>query len=133
MIDPSTLVGLNSITVNFSLVKGSSTDHDIIIYEEAYRFNGDYACDGAELEDGTCTTDKYIPSRTTNAFVVASNRAAASNLGSYSKTISNLAVKLDPTKKYLLNIRAYTASKSLSSVTTYKYTMTSNLGTLCPE
>lgn len=133
MIDPSVLSGLNSITVNFLKINGSSTDHDLIIYEEAYRFNGDYACDGTELEDGTCTSNQYVPSRTTNAFVVASNRASSANLGSYSKTISSLASKLNPNKKYLLNIRAYTANKSLSNITSYKYSITSNLGTLCPE
>ena len=134
LLDPSTLVGLNSISVTFQYLTGTNTDHDLIIYEEGYRFNGDYSCDTTENEDGSCPTNNYVPSRTTNAWVVASNRAAASTLStSYTKTISNLAIKLDPTKKYLLNIRAFTPSKSLSNATAYKYSMSSNLGTLCPQ
>lgn len=133
-IDPAVLSGLNTLSITFTKQNGTNTDHDIIIFEEAYRFNGDYACSVAETEDGTCTSNTYVASRSTNAFVVASNRAAASTLASsYVKSISNLATKLDPTKKYLLNIRAYTANKSLSNVTSYSYSMTSNLGTLCPE
>lgn len=134
LIDPSTLSGLNSISVTFNKNAGTNTDHDIIIFEEAYRFNGDYACSVAETADGSCPSNTYVASRSTNAFVVASNRAAASTLGtSYAKSISNLSTKLDPTKKYLLNIRAYTANKSLSNVTSYIYSMNSNLGTLCPQ
>lgn len=134
MIDPSTLVGLDTISVTFQFITGTSTDHDLIIYEEGYRFNGDYSCKVTENEDGSCPTNEYVPSRTTNAWVVASNRAAAATLNtSYVKTVSNLAIKLDPTKKYLLNIRAFTPSKSLSNATLYKYSMTSNLGTLCPQ
>jgi hypothetical protein len=134
MLDTSLLSGLNSITVTFQKLNGTNTDHDLIIYEENYRFNGDYSCDVAEASDGTCPTNNYIPSRGTNASVIASNRATASTLSSsYSKTISNLAIKLVPGKKYLFNVRAYTANRSLSIVTAYKYTMTSNLGTLCPE
>lgn len=134
MIDPGILSGLNSISVTFTKSAGTNTDHDLIIFEEAYRFNGDYACSVTETEDGSCPSNTYVPSRSTNAFVTASNRAVASTLSSsYVKTISNLAIKLDPTKKYLLNIRAYTANKSLSNVTAYTYSMTSNLGTLCPQ
>lgn len=134
LLDPNTLVGLNSITVTFQYLTGTGTDHDLIIYEEGYRFNGDYSCNTTENADGSCPTDTYVPSRTTNSWVVASNRAAASTLTTtYAKTISNLAIKLDPTKKYLLNIRAYTANKSLSNATSYKYSISSNLGTLCPQ
>ncbi len=135
-LDPSVLSGLNSISVTFTKAAptGTNTDHDIIIFEEAYRFNGDYACTGTESDDGVCSTNQYSASRGTNAFIVASNRAAASSLGtSYAKSISNLATKLDPTKKYLLNIRAYTAGKSIGNATSYTYSLSSNLGTLCPE
>lgn len=134
MLDPSTLVGLNSISITFQKITGTNTDHDLIIFEEDYRFNGDYACSVTETDDGSCPSNSYTPSRTTNSSVVASNRAAASSLGgTYIKSISNLSTKLDSTKKYLLNIRAYTANQSLSSVTTYKYSISSNLGTLCPQ
>lgn len=134
LLDPATLSGLNSISVTFTKDAGTNTDHDLIIFEEAYRFNGDYACSVAETAEGTCPSNSYVASRSTNDFVVASNRAAASTLGtSYAKSISNLSTKLDPTKKYLLNIRAYTANKSLSNVTSYIYSISSNLGTLCPQ
>lgn len=134
MIDPSLLSGLNTISVSFLKLTGTNTDHDLIIYEEDYRFNGDYSCDVAETDTGSCPSNNYIPSRGTNEHVIASNRSTAATLGtSYTKSISNLSVKLDPTKKYLLNIRAYTANKSLSAATAYKYSLSSNLGTLCPE
>jgi len=134
MLDPSVLSGLNSLSITFTKVSGTDTDHDIIIFDEAYRFNGDYACSVAETDDGSCPSNQYLASRTTNAFVVASNRASSANLNTnYTKTISNLLTKLDSTKKYLLNIRAYTANRSLSNATSYRYSMTSNLGTLCPE
>jgi hypothetical protein len=134
LLDPSTLSGLNSISITFTKFAGSNTDHDILIFEENYLFNGDYACTVTENSDGTCPGDTFAPSRSTNQSVVASNRAAASTLStSYTKTITNLATKLDPTKKYMLNIRAYTANKSISNVTAYRYQMTSNLGTLCPQ
>lgn len=133
LLDPSTLSGLNSITVSFEKLAGTTTDHDLIIFEEDYRFNGDYGCDGGEAADGSCPSGNYVPTRTTNSFVVASNRATMANTNPYSKSISNLAIKLNANKKYLLNIRAYTANKSLSNATAYKYTMSSNLGTLCPE
>lgn len=134
-IDPSVLVGLNSIAVTFTkgASVGTNTDHDIIIFEEDYRFNGDYVCSGNESITGSCLSNQYVASRGTNSFVVASNRSASSNLTSYSKSISNLATKLDPTKKYLLNIRAYTPSKSIGNATSYIYSLSSNLGPLCPE
>ncbi|AZZ38044.1 hypothetical protein CIK05_14945 [Bdellovibrio sp. qaytius] len=133
-IDPAVLSGLDSISVTFTKAGGTNTDHDLIIFEEGYRFNGDYACSVTENADGSCPSNQYSASRSTNTSVIASNRATATIQNTtYTKSISNLLNKLDPTKKYLLNIRAYTANKSLSNATSYIYSMTSNLGTLCPE
>ncbi|MCC2678912.1 MAG: hypothetical protein K0R29_1488, partial [Pseudobdellovibrio sp.] len=67
-------------------------------------------------------------SRTVTSEVVKSDRRAGAIT---SKTLSGLS-DLDPTKRYLLNIRAYTANKSINNVTAYQYTITSGAQTLCP-
>lgn len=132
-LDPLTLFGLDTLSVTFTRVSGTNTDHDLLIFEEDYEFNDDYGCAVAEV-NGSCPNNNFTPVRSTNTAVIASNRAPAATLGTtYTKTISGLLGKLDLTKKYLLNIRAYTAGKSLSSSTMYQYTMTSDLGDLCPE
>lgn len=130
-IDPISLFGLDTLSVTFTKVNGTNTDHDLIIFEDDYVFNDDYLCSSPTFNGCSGT---YSAQRSVNEYVVASNRASASTLSTnYTKSIANLLSKLDLTKRYILNIRAYTANKSISNVTSYKYSMTSNLGTLCPE
>lgn len=126
-------VGLNQISVTFSYVTGTnSVDHDLILFKELYSFNDDYVCSVA-IVDGKCS-GTWSGQKTTNSTIVKSNRTIGSNLSaSYTKSISGLA-QLDPEPFYLLDLRAYTANKSIGSTTEYSYTMTSNLGGyLCPQ
>ena len=122
------LSGVDEISVNFTKVtaSGTNTEFDILLLTDDYLFNIDYSCSVYDSHNN-CTT--YIPSRTTNQYVVKSDRRA----GAIStKTIKGLS-SLDRTQKYILNIRAYTPNKSISITTDYLYTITDQSGaTLCP-
>ncbi|MGZ3691136.1 MAG: hypothetical protein ACXVAX_06520, partial [Pseudobdellovibrio sp.] len=127
-IDLKTLTGIDQISVNFTKVTptGTNTEFDLILFKEGYAFNIDYSCSAFDSSNN-CTA--YIPSRTTTDDVVKADRRA----GAIStKTIKGLST-LDPNQKYLLNIRAYTPNKSISTTTDYLYTITDDTGaTLCP-
>lgn len=133
-LDPLTLIGLDSITVSFTKDNGTNTDFDLLIFNDGYHFNEDYSCSGSLNSYGTCSNNTYIATRNISSHVAAYNRNTSPTLsGTYTKTINNLSVRLDPTKKYILNIRAYTAGKGISTATSYIYSINSNLGTLCPQ
>lgn len=133
-LDPATLSGLTTLSVKFDFLNGSATDHDILIFEDTYHYNEDYACNNSAT---SCSSSNYVVTRTNSSDVVASNRSPTNTYATpgatFTKSISNLNTLLNPNKKYVLNIRAYTAGRSLSSSTQYAYTISSNLGTLCPE
>ena len=121
---------VDQINATFTKVSpsGSNTEFDILLYTGNYFYNIDYACT-ARNSSGVCTA--YTPSRGTNEDVVKSDRR--SGLSLTTKTIRGL-LDLDHTQYYLLNIRAYTPAKSLSSSTDYQYTLTDQNGdTLCPD
>lgn len=126
-----------AISVTFSKIAGTDTDHDILLFKPYYSFNDDYKCT-AEDSTGSCT-GTWIAQRTTTSDVVKSDRRIGSPLsGTYTKSISGIDT-LDYNYQYLLNIRSYTANKSIGSSTTYNYTITAFPGLapggtqLCPE
>lgn len=127
-LDFNTLSSVDEISVDFTKITptGTNTEFDLILFQQDYFFNGDYSCSAYD-SNGECSA--YIPSRTTSSDVVKSDRRS----GSIStKTITGLS-SLDTSKKYLLNIRAYTPNKSISITTDYLYTITDQTGaTLCP-
>lgn len=126
-IDFSLLSGLSQIQVVFTPIAGTNTEFDILLFEEGYVFNEDYSC-SSFAENGTCTTS-YQPSRTTNSAVIKSDRRSGDTA---TKVIRDLQL-LNTSKRYLLNIRAYTANKSISSNTTYSYQIKNQNGdNICP-
>ena len=140
-IRPYQLSGLNSLSVTFEKIAGTNIDHDLILFRKGYTFNDDYSCVGGATSSGYCSSGSYSPIRTLSDDVILSDRSASSNLStSYTKIISGMSLNLNSSQEYILNIRAYTAGKSLSSATSYKYTIKSNLtngantlGVLCPQ
>jgi hypothetical protein len=129
-IDPSALNGADQISVTFSKqnASGTTTEFDLLLFEEDFFFGGDYSC-ASYNSSNVCTS--YQATRTTNDDVVLSDRRSGSIA---TKTITGLQ-SLDQTKRYLLNIKAYTANKSISTVTDYEYLITTdNSGEyLCPQ
>lgn len=126
-IDFNSLAGLNEINVNFTKITGTDIEFDLLLFTEDYFFNGDYFCPSLDA-NGACTVS-YQPSRTTNQYVVKSDRRSGAIA---LKSLRDLQT-LDLTKRYLLNIRAYTANKSITSTTEYSYTIKDQYGAnICP-
>lgn len=127
-IDFSVLSELDEISVSFSWVAGTNTEFDILLFEEGYEFNGDYTCPSYSSDGFSCAVS-YQASRGTNTTVVKSDRRSGTAL---TKTIRGLQ-QLDTSKRYLLNIRAYTANKSISASTEYAYEIKNQNGDfICP-
>lgn len=120
-LDFSVTPTLDTIGAKFTKVAGSDVEFDLILFQEDYFFNTDYFC-SAVTAQGTCAT-AFVPSRALTSDIVRSDRT--SGLISYKK-ITNLQT-LDRTKKYLLNVRAYTPSKSIASTTLYTYELRDSL------
>ncbi len=129
-LDMTLFPGLTDIKVTFAKqnISGTATEFDLLLFTDDYVFNGDYSCSVIDA-NGNCSTT-YKPSRTTTNDVLRSDRRSGSTLNSKRITLLN---NLDPTKKYLLNIRAYTAGRTIASVTDYSYSIEDGLGNhLCP-
>lgn len=130
-VDLNLLAGLNEIRVNFTKVNpsGTNTEFDLMLYEATNYFSvDDYSCTGARDQYGTCLTS-FQPSRGTNNFVVRSDRRSGTIP---MKVIRDLNL-LDKNKNYILNIRAYTANRSINTLTEYQYNMTNQNGdNICP-
>jgi hypothetical protein len=127
-IDPTLLSGINQISVVFDHNSGSSVDHDVILFKPNYFFNDDYICSNS----GSSTCGSYTPYRGSNSDIFVMNREPALTPGtSYTKNITLDGITQN--KKYLLNLRAWTAGLSINSSTEYAYTINSNLGVLCPQ
>lgn len=129
-IDLSAFPALDEINVTFTKqnISGTSTEFDILLFNEGYSYNIDYSCSSLDSL-GNCLTS-FKPSRTTNADVVRSDRRSGSTLTTKRLTLLST---LDISKKYLLNIRAYTAAKTISSATDYSYEIKDGSGNyLCP-
>jgi|GEM_PF-3308809 len=126
-IDLNFLRGLDQIQVNFNSLAGTATEFDLVLFEENYFFNGDYFCPNFDSNE-KCSTS-YQPSRSINSNVVKSDRRS----GSISTKIIRDLQQLNPNKRYLLNIRAYTPNKSISSNTLYSYAIKNQNGdNICP-
>lgn len=127
-LDLNSLSGVDEINVAFTKqnVNGTTTEFDILLMEENYFFQEDYACTTYN-SSGACSA--YIPRRSTSTDVVRSDRRSGNVT---TKTIRTLQ-SLDTTKKYILNIRAYTPNQTISTVTDYSYVITNQAGLrLCP-
>ncbi len=116
--------------INFTFTKvngaGTTTEFDILLYQEGYFHTFDYTCSSQD-ENGNCLST-WQPARPIAPDVLRSDRRT----GLATKTIRKLD-ELDPNKKYLINVRAYTANKSISAVTDYSFTITDQNGfNLCP-
>ena len=129
-IDLSALPPMDQITVTFTKQNplGTNMEFDLLLFKEGYFFNTDYYCSSTGASNNCLTT--YVPSRTTTSDSVRSDRRSGSTLTS--KKITLLS-NLDASKKYLLNIRAYTAGLTISPVTDYSYQIQDGLGNyICP-
>ncbi len=128
-IDLNTLSNVDEISVNLEKknMSGSSVEFDLILYSQNYFFEDDYVCSTSDSV-GNCTA--YSPTRLTTSDMARADRRSGSVA---TKTIRNLQA-LDHTKKFLLNVRAYTANKtSISTLTDYSYTFTNQSGQfICP-
>ncbi len=127
-VDLNTLASVDEINVAFTKQNssGTTTEFDLLLFQQDYFFNADYSCLSTSAS-GTCTS--YGPTRAVTSDVVRSDRRSG---GVLTKTIKNLRA-LDLTKKYLLNIRAYTPNKTIASVTDYSYIITNQAGLkICP-
>ncbi len=113
-LDMTLLSGISELYFDFDYKAGTTTEFDILLYPSDYFFTSDYSCTSID-SNGNCLTS-WQPSRPVATDVLRSDR----RVGLTSKVIKNLNL-LDPTKKYLINIRAYTANKSLSTTTSYAY------------
>lgn len=128
-LDFNILNTVDEISVSFAKqnINGSNIEFDILLLKENYFFTEDYSC-SAYSTSGNCSS--WTPTRLNSSDVVRSDRRSGSSITT--KTIRNLRA-LDPNKKYLLNIRAYTPNKTISSMTDYSYEITNQLGfSLCP-
>ncbi len=124
----NTLAGLDELNVTFTKQNpsGTTTEFDLLLFQQDYFFNSDYVC-SVTNNSGVCTT--YTNQRTSSSDVVRNDRRSGPVT---TKTIRNLQA-LDLTKRYLLNIRAYTANRTIANITDYSYIITNQAGqTLCP-
>lgn len=129
-LDLLTLSGLEEIHVTFSKNAGTDVEFDIILYSEDYLYYGDYICPTTGLYGGACSVS-YQASRNTDAFMMKSDRRS----GAIPTKVIRALSTLDPQKRYLLNIRAYTANKSIANTTDYSYTIRADAANgdyLCP-
>ena len=125
-IDLLELQNLDEIKVEFTKLTGSTVEFDLLLYKENYFFNGDYSCTTYD-DNGECSA--YTATRAVSEDVVKSDRRS----GTISlKQLRQLSA-LDPDPRYLLNIRAYTANKTISPTTEYEYIIRNqNEVRLCP-
>lgn len=127
-IDFLTLTGLDEIHVTFTKNAGTDVEFDLILFSEDYLYYGDYSCPTGAAENGSCSVS-YQASRNTDAFMVKSDRRSGNIATKVIRTLSTL----DPQKRYLLNIRAYTANKSIAATTDYTYQIRDQNGNnICP-
>ncbi len=121
VLDFNQTPGIDTISAKFSKVAGTDTEFDLLLFQENYVFNSDYYCSSTD-SFGNCLTS-FVPSRSITNDIVRSERTSGAVVF---KKISNLQA-LDKNKKYLLNVRAYTPGKSISSTTLYGYTLRDGL------
>lgn len=113
---------INQITVTATNTAGNATvDFDLILFNDGYRFVEE-TCSGSSCSKTMSSTQFALSART------------PSNANSNSETMNS--VILTASKAYLLNVRAYTAGRTVitSNPPTYTYTLTTNNAGeyLCP-
>jgi hypothetical protein len=125
-IDLLQLQSLDEITVQFNKLTGTNVEFDLLLFKENYFYNEDQLCSRYDSQK-QCL--EYSATRTgTDDVIKSDRRSGAINL----KQLKNLSA-LDRNQRYLLNIRAYTAGKSISPSTEYEYIIRNQNGErLCP-
>lgn len=123
---PTNLNTVTDVTLTLTKNAGTSTDIDLLLFQDGYQFPADCS---AYNSDGDCTN--YAKSSSSQ--FVRSDRSNSTGAGTFTKTISNLN-NLNSSVPYLLNIKAYTAGKTISASTDYTYTLKTQTGEyLCPS
>jgi hypothetical protein len=126
LVDLSGLPGITQINLQATQVSGTAVDIDLILYKDGYHFNEDCTTD----DTGTCTA---WAKDTTSTDMVRADRSNASNLATFTKSITTLN-SLSASSYYLLDVRAFTANKTITNTTLYDYTLTNQSGEyLCPS
>ncbi len=120
-VDLTALPGVTDIQLTSSFVSGTAVDIDSILYKDTYSYDEDCA---AYAANGTCSTAQ----KSVSADMVRYDRT----VGNGTKTLANLS-SLSAASKYLLNVRAYTAARTVVSATEFTYELKDQLGrSLCP-
>ncbi len=128
--DRTVLPSVTSLKLTATKVAGTSVDIDLMLFDESYRHPGD-TCQNEV--SGNCTSWAKNTSSTEYIRADQTTIAAGSLGGTYMKTITSLNT-LSSATAYLLNIRAFTSGKNISSSTEYSYTLTTQTGEyLCPS
>lgn len=114
---------VTDIYLNVTKVSGTSTDIDLVLYGDSYRFPTE------TCTDENCTS--YVKNTCSSQFVRADRSIATAD--SYSKHISGIN-SLSAAVPFLLNIRAFTSGITIENSTAYTYTLTDQNGDyLCPS
>ena len=121
--DRATLGTVTDINLNATWHDGTTNlDIDLILFQDGYSFPTETCV--AE-SGGTCTS--YAKKLSSPEFVRSDRRTGLSKVIS---TLGSLAVSTP----YLLNVKAYTAGKTILATTDYSYTLTTQTGEyLCPS
>jgi hypothetical protein len=123
--NPTNLNSVTSVTLTLTKNAGTDMDIDLLLFQEGYQYPAD--CSNYD-NDGNCTN--YI--KVSSSQFIRSDRSIGAG-ATYTKTISDLD-SLNASIPYLLNIKAYTAGKTVSNSTDYTYTLKTQTGEyLCPS
>lgn len=131
-IDKTTSLGsATSITLTSTWQAGDHVDFDLVLLQSGYSYPDDPCT--AYNTNGYCTTYSKTNS---SQFIRAARTNNPSSAGpaniTKSETISSLN-GLSTTTPYILDIRAFTAGKTISNSTQYTYELKTNTGEyLCP-
>lgn len=117
------LAGVTEIRVSSTYVAGTTgIDIDAILYGESYNYDQD--CTSFSSGTGACLASQKVSS---SSSIIRADRATGNGI----KRIS--VAGLSAANNYLLNVRAYTAAKTVLGTTEYSYTITDQNGAaLCP-
>lgn len=123
---PTQLGSVTDVVLTLTKNAGTNTDIDLILFQDGYQYPADCS---AYNSDGDCTS--YA--KASSSQFVRSDRSNATGAGTFTKTVSSLN-NLSAAIPYLLNIKAYTAGKTISASTDYTYTLKTQTGEyLCPS
>jgi hypothetical protein len=122
-IDRLTLPTVTGITMIALKEAGTNLDIDLILYQDGYSFPTETCL--AENSQGDCTT---YAKKTSSPEFVRSDRSTG-----LTKTIGTINA-LSANTAYLLNVKAFTAGKTITDSTQYSYELTTQNGEyLCPS